>query len=43
MPFLAPDRWRNTLAQLTEVDPRQIRVFGGALVMVGLVALQLIA
>jgi len=42
MPLLAPVRWRETLAQLTEADTSRIRLFGGALVVTGLVALQFI-
>lgn len=40
MPFLAPERWRETMQRLGEVAPRQLRVFGGVMIAVGVVALQ---
>ena len=41
MPFLAPDRWRQMMARLCSVDSRSLRLYGGAVVVVGLVILQL--
>lgn len=40
MPFLAPDRWRQMMARLCSVDSHNLRLFGGAVVAVGLVVLQ---
>jgi uncharacterized protein YjeT (DUF2065 family) len=42
MPLLLPDRWRRALQNLTDIDPNRIRIFGGALIVIGLVALQLL-
>lgn len=41
MPFLAPERWREMMARLCSVDSRNLRLYGGAVVAVGLVILQL--
>lgn len=40
MPFLSPDRWREMMVRLCNVDSRNLRLFGGAVVAVGLVILQ---
>lgn len=40
MPFLAPERWREMMARLCAVDSRSLRLYGGAVVAVGLVVLQ---
>lgn len=42
MPFIAPERWRETVLRLAAVDPRHLRLFGGALIGVGTVMLQFI-
>lgn len=42
MPFMAPDRWRETLLRLTSVSPRQLRIFGGLMIGAGVVVLQLL-
>lgn len=40
MPFIAPDRWRETMLHLTSVPPRQLRILGAVMIGVGAVALQ---
>lgn len=40
MPFIAPDRWRETMLRLTSVPPRQLRIMGAVMIGVGAVALQ---
>ena len=42
MPFLAPERWREMMLRLSDVDGRSLRVFGGVLIGVGAVLLQFI-
>ena len=42
MPFIAPERWREMMLRLSEVDGRSLRVFGGVLIGVGAVLLQFI-
>lgn len=42
MPFLAPERWREMILQVTTVDTRGLRIFGGVLITVGLVSLHLL-
>lgn len=42
MPFIAPERWRETVLRLAEVAPRQLRIFGAVMIAVGVVALQLL-
>lgn len=41
MPFAAPDRWREMMARLCTVSSHNLRLFGGAIVAVGIVILQL--
>jgi len=41
LPFLAPDRWRELMIRLCHVDSRSLRLYGGAVVAIGLVILQL--
>lgn len=41
MPFIAPERWREMMARLCTVDSRSLRLYGGAVIVVGLVVLQL--
>jgi uncharacterized protein len=38
-PFLAPKRWRESLAALAEFDESRLRIFGLAAVIAGLVLL----
>jgi len=40
MPFIAPERWREMMLRLSTVDSRSLRIFGGALIGVGVVVLQ---
>ena len=35
MPFVAPERWRETVLRLASAHARQLRVFGGAMIGVG--------
>ena len=39
MPFVAPERWREVLIRIAGVEPRVLRLFGGALLIGGLVLL----
>ncbi len=39
MPFIAPERWREVLVRVAGSDPRMLRMFGGALMLSGLVLL----
>lgn len=38
-PFVAPERWRETMLKLTQNDPRILRGFAGALMLAGLLLL----
>lgn len=40
MPFVAPQRWRQTMLSLATIGPRQLRVFGAVMIAVGVIALQ---
>jgi uncharacterized protein YjeT (DUF2065 family) len=40
LPFLAPERWRESLRRLAAVDSRHLRLFGGLLIGAGVVLLQ---
>lgn len=42
MPFLAPERWREMMLRLSDVDGRRLRLFGGVLIGVGVLLLQFI-
>lgn len=42
MPFLAPERWREMMLRLSDVDGRSLRLFGGVLIGVGVLLLQFI-
>ncbi len=39
MPFIAPERWREVLVRVASTDPRMLRLFGGALLIGGLILL----
>lgn len=39
MPFVAPERWREVLIRIAGTDPRMLRLFGGALLIGGLILL----
>jgi len=39
MPFVAPDKWKNMLAQVLQLDDRTLRIFGGVLMVTGIVVL----
>ncbi|GAB3679190.1 DUF2065 domain-containing protein [Salinisphaera aquimarina] len=40
LPFLAPERWREMMQRASVADARSLRLFGGALIAVGVVLLQ---
>ena len=39
MPFVAPDKWKSMLAQVLQLDDRILRIFGGVLMVTGIVIL----
>jgi len=39
-PFLAPNKWRRTLLQVSQTDPRFLRVVAGGVLISGLFLLQ---
>ncbi len=39
--FAAPGAWKRMAEQLQQIDPRTLRMIGGAMIVVGLIALQL--
>ena len=39
MPFVAPDKWKAMLAQVLQLDDRNLRIFGGVLMVTGIVIL----
>ena len=41
MLFAAPEAWQRMAAQLSQIDPKQLRNFGAGAMVVGLVLLQL--
>jgi uncharacterized protein len=40
-PFLSPSRWRNAMLRVSTLDDRMLRSFGLAIMICGLVVLQL--
>ena len=42
MPFVAPERWRLLLQRLAQYDLRQIRIFGLAMMLFGVVILYVV-
>lgn len=42
MPFIAPERWREMMLRLSDVDSRSLRLFGGVLIGAGVLLLQFI-
>lgn len=42
MLFVSPSGWQDMMRRLLEIPPRQLRVGGAIMVVVGLVALQLV-
>lgn len=42
LPFLAPERWREMMLRLSDMDGRSLRIFGGVLIGVGAVLLQFV-
>ena len=41
--FAAPRYWQRLVEQMRQLDPRQLRVIGGAMVGIGVIALQLVS
>ena len=41
--FAAPQAWQRLAEQMRQLDPRRLRVIGGAMVAVGLLALRFVA
>lgn len=39
LPFVAPDRWRELMQHMSQLDPKLLRMFSGALLLGGLVLL----
>jgi len=39
--FAAPGTWQRIVEQMRELDPRQLRIIGGVMVGLGVVALKL--
>jgi uncharacterized protein YjeT (DUF2065 family) len=40
--FASPRTWKRMAEQLQQVEPRSLRVVGGIMIVVGLIALQLV-
>jgi uncharacterized protein YjeT (DUF2065 family) len=40
--FAAPQTWQRVVEQMRKLEPRQLRIIGGAMVGVGILALQLV-
>jgi hypothetical protein len=40
MLFAAPQAWQRMAAELSQVDPKKLRAYGGGAVILGLVLLQ---
>jgi uncharacterized protein YjeT (DUF2065 family) len=40
--FAAPGGWKRMAAQMQQVDEQRLRVFGGVLVVIGVVVLKLV-
>ena len=41
-PFLSPARWRNAIQRVSSLDERMLRAFGLAMMICGVVVLQVI-
>lgn len=40
--FAAPRTWKRMAEQMQQIDPRSLRMIGGAIVVVGLIALKIV-
>jgi len=40
--FAAPKAWKNIVEQARELEPRQLRIIGGVMVGIGVLALRLV-
>ena len=40
--FAAPQAWKQIVEQMRELEPRQLRIIGGVMVGVGVLALQFV-
>ena len=43
LPFLYPQRWRNLVAKLSDIDDRQLRVAGFISMLVGVILLTFVS
>ncbi|HEU4665130.1 MAG TPA: DUF2065 family protein [Dokdonella sp.] len=40
--FAAPDLWKRMAEQLQPIEPRRLRLFGGGLIVIGLILLRIV-
>lgn len=40
--FAAPRAWKRMAEQMQQIDPRSMRMIGGAMMLVGLIALKIV-
>ena len=40
--FAAPQAWKQIIEQMRELEPRQLRIIGGVMAGIGVLALQLV-
>ena len=40
--FAAPDAWKRMAEQLQRIEPRRLRLFGGGMVVIGLILLRIV-
>lgn len=40
--FAAPHAWKRMAEQMQQIDPRSMRMIGGAMMVVGLIALKIV-
>lgn len=40
--FAAPGAWKRTAERMQQVEPRSLRLIGGAMIAVGLIALKIV-
>jgi uncharacterized protein YjeT (DUF2065 family) len=39
--FVAPELWKRMAEQMRQLDPRQLRVIGAAMMLIGVIALRI--
>ncbi len=42
MLFVAPGAWQNMARRVLEIEPRQLRIGGAVMIVIGLIALRLV-